>query len=190
MARVKKTPPNLDSIVFATPEQKVLRLLLSEPTTSFTIRVISSKLKGIRGLGGGEGIQRILDDLEALGFVDFVDNRRAVRLHDDNTTVSMLKTLSAICDLESLRKLLEPISSRGILFGSRASGRSRSDSDYDVFVVTDQQEEVKKVAAGHPLGRALELMAWSPSEFDQIEKKDGKLAAKLHEGRVLWGNPW
>src|ERR1700722_2487227 len=121
MARAKKTQPTLDTLLFNTPEQKVLRMLLAEPTTSFTPRTISSKLKGVRGLGGAEGINRILGELQELGLVDFVDNSRAVRLQDDSTIAQLLKTFSAICDLENLKTLLLPASSKGILYGSRAS---------------------------------------------------------------------
>ena len=104
MARVRKPTPTLESIFFATPEQKVFRLLLSEPTTSFTPRVISSKLKGVRGLGGGEGIMRVLNELQGLGLVDFVDNHRAVRLQDENSFVQIMKSVAAISDIETLRK--------------------------------------------------------------------------------------
>src|SRR5262249_50067218 len=159
---LRKPQPTLDSIFFATPEQRMMRLFLSEPTTTFTQRVISSKLKGVRGLGGAEGITRILNDLQSLGLVDFVDNHRGVRIHDDNTSIKILKTFSAICDLESLKKLLEPISSKGVLFGSRACGRARSDSDYDLFVVSDTPEEVKKIGSRHPLGKSVELVVWTP----------------------------
>ena len=99
MARVRKPQPTLESLLFATPEQRVLRLLLGEPTTTLTPRVISSKLKGVRGLGGGEGLARILNDLQSLGLVDFVDNHRAVRLQDDNSFVQIMKTIAAINDL-------------------------------------------------------------------------------------------
>jgi predicted nucleotidyltransferase len=190
MARVRKPQPTLESVLFSTPEQKVLRLLLAEPTTSFTPRVISSKLKGVRGLGGTEGIMRVLKELAELGMVDFVDNHRAVRLQDDNTGNHVLKKLTALCDLETLRKLLEPISSKGILFGSRAQGKQRSDSDYDLFVVTDQVEEVRKVAGRHPLGRAVELVVWTPEQFGEIGRQDPSLSSKLETGIVLWGSTW
>jgi predicted nucleotidyltransferase len=190
MARIRKPQPTLDSVFFSSPEQKVMRLLLGEPTTAFTPRVISSKLKGVRGLGGAEGIQRVLNDLQQLGLVDFVDNHRAVRLQDDNTTVKIMKTFAAICDIETLRKLIEPVSSKGVLFGSRATGRSRSDSDYDLFVVSDQPDEVKKVAARHPLGKLLELIVWTPEQYNEIETSDVTLAQKLTLGIVLWGSSW
>ena len=190
MARVRKPQPTLDSLFFSTPEQKVMRLLLSEPTTSFTPRVISSKLKGVRGLGGAEGILRVLATLEELALVDFVDNRRAVRLCDDNPTVHLLKRFSAICDLEGLRKLLEPLSSKGILFGSRATGRARSDSDYDLFVVTDAPEQIRDIAGSHPLGKAIEIVAFSSDGYGELDHQDPRLARKLEQGVVLWGSTW
>ena len=190
MARVRKPQPTLDTIFFATPEQKVMRLLLSEPTTAFTPRVISSKLKGVRGLGGTEGIARILNSLEELGLVDFVDNRRAVRIQDENTTVHTLKRFAAICDLESLRKLLQPLSSKGILFGSRATGRARSDSDYDLFVVTDAPEQIREIAGSHPLGKAVEILAFTSDGYGELDNHDPKLARKLEQGVVLWGSTW
>lgn len=190
MARVRKPAPTLESIFFATPEQKVFRLLLSEPTTSFIPRVISSKLKGVRGLGGGEGITRVLGELQSLGLVDFVDNHRAVRLQDENSFVQIMKVVAAICDLETLKKLLEPISTKGVLFGSRASGKFRSDSDYDLFVVSETPEEVKKTGARHPLQKSLELVVWTPEQFNEIEKENPSMAERLAEGIVLWGSNW
>lgn len=190
MARVRKPKPTLESVFFSTPEQKLMRLLLSEPTTAFTQRIISSKLKGVRGLGGAEGINRILGELESLEMVDFVDNRRAVRLRDDNGTAQLLKTLSAICDLESMRELLQPISSRGILFGSRASGRARSDSDYDLFIVSDTPEKAIDIVSRHPLGKKVELVAWTQEQFEGIEKSEPAFAEKLSSGVVLWGPNW
>lgn len=190
MARVRKPQPTYDTLLFSTPEQKVLRLLLSKPTTALNMRVISSELKGVRGLGGVEGINKILKMLQEIGMVDFVDNHRAVRLRDDDSTVQMLKRVSAICDLESLRKLLEPLSSKGILFGSRATGRARSDSDYDLFVVTETPDQVRDIGAGHPLGKALEIVAWTPEAYAEIENQDPRLASKLEAGVIIWGSTW
>ena len=190
MTRARKVQPTLDSVFFSTPEQKVLRLLLSEPTTTFTPRVISSKLKGVRGLGGAEGISKILLELQALGLVDFVDNHRAVRLQDDGSTVQLMKKLVAVCDLENLRALVEPASTKGILFGSRSTGKARSDSDYDLFIVSETPEEVKKITSRHPLGKLLELVVWTPEQYEDIEQRDSALAQKLSLGIVLWGSTW
>jgi predicted nucleotidyltransferase len=190
MARVRKPKPTLDGLFFATPAQKVLRLLLSESTTVFPMRALSSKLKGVRGLGGADGISKLLKELHEIGLVDFVDNDRAVRLRDDVACTKIMKTMGALCDLESLRELLEPVSSKGVLFGSRACGRARSDSDYDLFLVTETPEEAEKIAASHPLGKVIELVAWTPERFEQIGADDPALERKLENGIVLWGGGW
>jgi hypothetical protein len=190
MARVRKAPATLDSILFATPEQKILRLLLAEPTTSLTPRMILSKLKGVRGLGGAEGILGILTRLKEISLVDFVDNHRAVRLQDDNTSVRLLKVFCAVCDLENLRTLLEPISSRGVLFGSRSTGRARTESDYDLFIVSETPEEIRKAASRHPMAKQVELLVWTPEQYERIAQEDPGLDRKLAGGIILWGAEW
>lgn len=190
MARARKTQPTLDSIHFSTPEQKVLRLLLAEPTTSFTLRVIASRLKGVRGLGGTEGITKILQDLEGLQLLDFVDNRKAVRLKEDNPIVLVMKTFSAICDLEGIRGLLQPVSTKGILFGSRANGQARTDSDYNLFVVSDQPLDVKRITDSHPMARQIQLATCGTGDFGRLERKDPKLAERVARGIVVWGTTW
>ncbi len=190
MARVRKPKPTLESILFNSPEQRVIRFLISQPTTAFTPRVISSKLKGVRGLGGAEGITQILLELQELGLVDFVDNHRAVRIQDDSPMVHLLKRVSAVCDLEGLKTQLETISSKGILFGSRATGKSRSDSDYDLFVVSEAPEEVKKMTGRHPIGKFVALVIWTPDDYSEIHAKDSDLAQKLSDGMLVWGSSW
>ena len=190
MARVRKPQPTLESTFFSTPEQKVLRFLLSEPTTTFTPRVISSKLKGVRGLGGTDGIMKILAALEEVGLVDFLDNRRAVRLHDENPAIQVVKTFATLCDLEGLRALLTPLSSKGIVFGERALGKFHSDSEYDLFVVTDQPAQVRTVVAGHPLGKLVRLTVKSSDEYEEMEKKEPALAQALSRGVTFWGSAW
>ena len=188
MARARKPQPTLEALFFSTPEQKVIRFLLSEPTTAFTPRVISSRLKGIRGLGGTEGITQILKDLEELGLVSFCDNGRSVRVQDDAPAVKILKTFASMCDIEGLKTLLQPISKRGILFGARAIGDSCSDSSYDLCVVTDQPEEVARVAQGYPLGKQIELTAVECDKFSSHpEKHYPGLTRRISGGITVWG---
>ena len=190
MARVKKPQLTFDNLFFQTPEQKVVRFLMSEPTTAFQLRVLASKLKGVRGLGGAEGMTKILAEFEELGIVEFLDNRRSVRLVDEHPTLTLLKVFAAHCDLEGLKVLLQPLCSKGVLFGSRSSGRARSDSDFDLFVVTDQPAEAKRIAESYPLGKPIELVTWTAVEYEEIEKRDPGLAKKLAAGSVIWGSTW
>jgi predicted nucleotidyltransferase len=190
MTKPKKIEYTLDELIFNTPEQRVLRMLLLEPTTVFNCRSLSSKLKGVRGLGGSEGILKVLNQFKELGIVEFLDSNRSVRLRDDSSFILRMKVIVALCELENLVKTLSPISDKGILFGSRSNGSARSDSDYDVLVVSKNLEEVKRLAQGSPLGKQLELIVKTPDEFAKLEKTDKKFFDKISNGVVLWGKIW
>jgi predicted nucleotidyltransferase len=62
---------------------------------------------------------------------------------------------------------------RVILFGSRAAGRPRPDSDYDLVVVTpdlrpDEPPAARIRAALRGLSVALDLIVVSPSEWEEM----------------------
>ncbi len=190
MARTNKPQITLDTICFVTPEQKLLRFLMTEPTTAFTPRVLSSKLKGVRGLGGVEGITKILKSLQELGLVIFLNNNREVCLQNDHPAIQLLKTFCAISDLEGLKQMIEPMSTRGVLFGSRASGRSRTDSNYNLLVVSETPEEIKKITSRHPLGKKLDSMVMTPDEFSSVDAKNKELSRHIDSGITLWGSSW
>jgi hypothetical protein len=171
-SRVKK-PENstLDELLFSTAEQKLMRLLLTESTTVFPLRQLANRLKGVRGVGGPEGLKQMLQKLSAVGFIDWVDHERAIRLRDDEGRVELMKIVSGVCDLESLRQSLEPLCSRGYLVGARVEGRGTTDSDYEIAVVSEQQEEVRRIARGHPLGKKIKVHFLDDDDYrDEIQK--------------------
>ena len=187
----RKSDLTMDHLLFASAEQKVLRFLINEPTTAFPLRGLSSRLKNVRGLGGPEGLMQILESLEDLGLVEFLDNKRAVRLFDDDSIyVQRLKVLSALCDLEALCEQLKAVSRRGVLFGSRSTGSAHSESDYDLFVVSSSPQDVQNFVSGHPLAKRIEVVIWSPEDFERINDKDAALEKKLERGIMLWNSRW
>lgn len=190
MARVGKSQVTLESIFFSSPEQKLIRLLLSEPATLFTPRVICSKLKGVRGLGGAEGVLSILQQFEKLGLVEFVSNQRAVRVQESNSTVQVLKTFVAICSFESLKEALRPVCNRVILFHGKTVSKGALEGDYDLLVVSATPDEVRKTAGRHPLGRSVELVVLNPDQHAELELKDPALFQKVVGGIVLWEANW
>ncbi len=101
-----------------------------------------------------------------------------------------VKTFCAISDLEGLKQMIEPMSSKGVLFGSRATGKSRSDSNYNLLVVSETPEEIKKVTSRHPLGKKLEPMVVTPDEFNTSVNKNKELSKQIDAGIHLWGSSW
>ncbi len=183
MARATKTPATWDSIFFATPEQKVLRYLLSSRETTYTLRVLVSKLKGVRGLGGIQGLENILTELEEANLVHFIDNRRAVRVSDEHSGNQVVRRLWGLCELESLYTQLQQFSTKGVLL-------TTGPAEINLYVVTEQPEEVKKLTEQHPMGKLAVLTLQTRDQFDSLAKKDAKLWATLNQGVLIWGSSW
>ncbi len=183
MARATKTPATWDSLFFATPEQKVLRYLLSSRDTTYTLRVLVSKLKGVRGLGGSQGLEKILIELEEAGLIHFIDNRRAIRISDEHAGNQVYRRLWGLCELESLYGQLQAISSKGVLLGT-------TPGEINLYVVTEQPDEVRKLTEQHPMGKLASLTLHSRDQFDSAAKKDPKLWANLNQGVLIWGSSW
>jgi len=143
MARATKTPATWDSIFFSTPEQKVLRYLLSSRDTSYSLRVLVSKLKGVRGLGGIQGLEKILTSLEEANLVSFIDNRRGIRIQDEHPANVIARRLWGLCEIESLHLQLQQISSKGVLTNTNPG-------EIELYVVSDQPDEIRKITEQHP----------------------------------------
>ena len=93
---------------------------------------------------------------------------------------------------EAIDRLIDALHPRAIiLFGSRARGNSRPDSDYDLLVVCDQLRDYDEVY--RPLaGRGLHCdvvpctaQTWRDAELDA----GGILRVAREEGVLLYGEP-
>jgi hypothetical protein len=183
MARATKTPATWDSIFFQSPEQKVLRYLLSSRDTSYSLRVLVSKLKGVRGLGGIQGLEKILTELEEAGLVSFIDNRRGVRITDEHPAAIIGRRLWGLCELESLHVQLQTISTKGVLLGTNPG-------EIELYVVSEQADEVRRITEQHPMGKLVTLTIQPRDQYESLAKKDAKLHLQVSQGVLIWGSSW
>jgi predicted nucleotidyltransferase len=93
---------------------------------------------------------------------------------------------------EAIRRLVERLHPRAIiLFGSRARGTNRAESDYDLLILSERlldYDEVYRPIAGHGLRCDVvpcTLDAWREAHLDS----GGVLRDALDEGIVLYGQP-
>ena len=93
---------------------------------------------------------------------------------------------------EAVTRLVEGLHPRAIiLFGSRARGTNRAESDYDLLVVSEQlldYDEVYRPVAGRGLRCDVvpcTVDAWRQAHLDA----GGVLRDALDEGIVLYGQP-
>jgi hypothetical protein len=93
---------------------------------------------------------------------------------------------------EAVDRLVNELHPRAvILFGSRARGTNRHDSDYDLLVISDQlrdYDEVYKPLVGSGLGCDVvpcSAQGWREARADA----GGVLRAAREEGILLYGQP-
>jgi len=93
---------------------------------------------------------------------------------------------------EAVNRLVEGFHPRAIiLFGSRARGTGRAESDYDLLVISDKlldYDEVYRPVAGRGLHCDVvpcTVDAWQEANLDA----GGVLRAALDEGVLLYGEP-
>ena len=86
---------------------------------------------------------------------------------------------------------------RIILFGSRARGDHRPDSDLDLFIAMDvgpavpRRERARRIhATFNPYPCAMDLIVYTPEESAYWREVAASLPATVYrEGRVLYGRP-
>jgi len=96
---------------------------------------------------------------------------------------------------EVVHRLVDAYSPERIyLFGSRARGAARPDSDYDLLVLladSDQPSHRRARQGYHVLhgsGIAVDLLVWTTAEFDyRLPARASLLATVAREGRIVYG---
>ncbi|MBE9067351.1 nucleotidyltransferase domain-containing protein [Leptolyngbya cf. ectocarpi LEGE 11479] len=109
---------------------------------------------------------------------------------------------------ENSRDLLSKISSiiveavepvQIVLFGSRATGRARPDSDYDLLVIeaepygpghSRRQQATKLWVALSTLGISTDILMYSQAEISQYKEwRNHVVAHAFREGQILYERP-
>jgi len=113
------------------------------------------------------------------------------------TTNSGNAMVAAVADPlldEAVRRLADAFQPEAIyLFGSRARGDNRPDSDYDLMVIVSQSDlpPHRRAQAAHRalhgIRVAADMLVWTHEEFEHFLPVPGSLAATvLREGRRLY----
>ncbi len=80
-----------------------------------------------------------------------------------------------------------------ILFGSRAKGTEREQSDIDICIIaqtTSKRRLAALLSAEIDCELPIDILVYTPSEWDECIKDETSFAAKiLKEGRILYGQP-
>jgi predicted transcriptional regulator len=174
--------------LISTINQKVLSLLVKFSDQEFYEREVSRKL----GISAGSA-NRALNELFSSGVVR---RRQEGKMHfytidSSNAVLTQFKKIVNLMLVEPLVEGLKKMSSRIILYGSCALGTDNSESDLDLFIVSNNKEDASNVISGFTFPRGFEnihiqSVIKTPVELLEGGESGQTFMDEVERGIVLW----
>jgi len=178
----------LQQHLISTINQKVLSLLAKFSDQEFYEREVARKL----GISTGSA-NRALNELYSTGAVT---RRREGKMYfysidSSNAALIQFKKMVNLMLVEPLVEELKEITGRMILYGSCALGTDTSESDLDLFVLSDSKEDVSNVISGFTFPQGFENIhiQWvikTPVELLESGESERTYMEEVERGIVLW----
>ena len=178
----------IKDIFIRTVEQRILSLFVANPDKVFYSREISKKIK--TSLGATSNALRLLEKNSVLTS-EKKGKTSLYTLKLPNEYLERFKSLNTLLTLEPLVEKLKNISRRIILYGSYASGTFTSESDLDLFIVSEKREEVLKAITNFKANTAFDIkpVIKKQVEWMQFERSDAEFFGEVNQGITLWDKP-
>lgn len=174
--------------LLSTVNQKVLSLLVKFPDREFYEREVARRL----GISAGAA-NRALNDLFSSRAVQ---RRREGRMYfysvDSSSAVLIeFKKMINLMLIEPLVEDLKAVSKRVVLYGSCALGTDVSESDMDLFVVSNSREDASSVVSGFAFpqgfeGIHIQAVIRTPVELLAAGQAEQTFLGEVERGIVLW----
>jgi predicted nucleotidyltransferase len=175
--------------IITTNTQKALSLLTKFSDQEFYEREVARRLEISAG-----SANRALNELFSSGVVT---RRREGKMFfysidsSNNATITELKKIINLLLMEPLVEALKAISSRVVLYGSCAQGTDTSESDLDLFIVSNSKEGVSEVIRDFKFPKGYEsihIQAVIKTPVELLEGGDSQriFLEEVDHGVVLW----
>jgi len=173
--------------LIATVNQKVLSLLVKFPDREFYERQIARRI----GIAYGSA-NRAVNELYSTGAIKRRQEGKMYFYSVDasNPIVIEFKKLVNMMLIEPLVEELKNVSNRIVLYGSCAQGMDTSESDMDLFVVSDNKEKVFEAVSNFRFPRGFEevriqSVVKSPVELLEAKGAEQAFIEEVERGIVL-----
>ena len=173
----------LEKMFFSTNCQKILSFLIQNPDKEYFDREIS-KLTSVSRAGTNFALR----DLAKEGLILREKRGRMYfyKASSNDILIKYLKILQNIVSLLPLIKKLKKLSLKIILYGSAANGWNTTESDIDIFIMTREPDEVKKIIFKDKLREKIQYMLHRPNDFIKSKKHNPVFYGEIEKGIVLW----
>jgi len=177
--RKKKTT----GIFSVTNSQKVLDFLASNPGKDF----FSSEIQKTTSISRA-GVYFALKELTKEGLI-FKRKKGKIIFYSiiyNDSAIKQFKVLQNVLMLRSLVSKLKPSSKKIVLYGSASRGENDITSDIDLFILSKEPDEAKRVILSIKSKRKMQPVIKTPSEFADFKKDEKVYYNEVERGIVLW----
>jgi len=173
----------LEKIFFNTIGQRILRLMAKYPEKNFyeSERAQSADIS----VGGAnqtlrELVKANLVDKEIKGRMSFH------RINLKNPLVRQLKIINNLVFIQPLVDRLKTSAFKITLFGSSATGDNLSDSDIDLFIISNNPEIILQTTKKGSFKNRIQAIVKDPVEAEQMRKENPTLYEEIDRGIVIY----
>ena len=163
--------------------KKIINLLADYPNRQFFSKEISDKLK--ISLGGAHNSLKELTK-EKMIFMERKGNMKFFQINLHNPLIRQLRTTSAVEKLSKIIKKIEKQTKEIILFGSTSRGEQSAESDLDLFVLTNNPQEIRKIIRKERKKLPLNPIIKTPNEWGEMEIKEPEFYLEVKKGIKLY----
>lgn len=162
---------------------KILIFLARHPNQEFYVREIAKSIS--KSVGGTHSA------LKSLRISNLVKEKKSgkniyYRINDTNPSIKNFKIFMTTTELNPLVNELKKTAEKIILFGSCATGDDTSDSDIDLFILTQDTKKVNDYLKKKYLERTTQAVVVNAAGMIKLKEKDKAFYKEINEGIVLW----
>ena len=113
-------------------------------------------------------------------------NMKFFQINLHNSIIKQLRTTSTIEKLAKITKRLEKDSKEIILFGSASRGEQSAESDFDLFVLTNNPKEAREIIKRERKKLPVSAIVKTPNEWGETEIKELEFYLEVKKGIKLY----
>ena len=163
--------------------KKIIDLLADYPSRRFFSKEISDKLK--ISLGGAHNSLKELVKQKMI-FMEKKGNMKFFWINLRNPLVRQLRSAAAVEKLSRFIKKIEKCGKEIILFGSASRGEQSAESDFDLFILTNNSQEAREIIKREQKKLPISAVIKTPGEWSEMEIKEPEFYLEVKRGIKLY----
>lgn len=163
-------------------QQKIIEFLSDYPEKEFYAQEIAKRVKCSKASVSGILkllIERKIVSKKVKGYMKFY------QINPKNSEVKRFKINLALAKINLVLPRLRKFSKRIVLFGSSSRGEQTSDSDVDLFILTNEKNEAFSALKRIGVRMRLKAIVKTPSEWSEMEVKEPEFYQEIKNGIIL-----